>query len=336
MEAAILNKPPVFIVGAGRSGTTLLRLILNAHSALHCGPEDQLAIRHLFEWCRWDMSPEIFVRELFNYWTVAGRLVDLWEISEREDDILEAVRASDKDFSTWIQVTWKFLLKNCASEGHRCCMKTPHYVFHLNLLKRLFPDLKVIHLIRDGRDVIHSFLTGPLRWHINPPNYCYGAYYWKNCNRAGERFGINYPENYLRIRFEDLLTDARSVVLNVCRFIGESFEEQMLNYHQNNKELRLIPENEKSWHKKTGEPIDRTNIYKWKKCLSDHDIWTFQIVAGDVLRENGYELTSMPQCGRLQMQLMSRLVVFETRDLYRILYRRYYLLRRTLIARMSE
>ena len=77
----------LFVVGAARSGTTLLRLMLGAHPHVHGGPEDQLALLHLARWHRIDSSVRRLVHELWAFHTASGPLVTVWGLEGRREDL---------------------------------------------------------------------------------------------------------------------------------------------------------------------------------------------------------------------------------------------------------
>jgi hypothetical protein len=126
----------------------------------------------------------------------------------------EAVRAV---FETW-----------AAAEGKpRWGDKTPDYVIHIDLLARLFPDAQFVHVIRDGREVAASLAERP--W--GPRSAVIGAFAWRwkmarGC-RAGRRL---QPGRYIEVRLDDLVSDPRGCLRRVCDFLGEEFEEGMLDY----------------------------------------------------------------------------------------------------------
>jgi 2-polyprenyl-3-methyl-5-hydroxy-6-metoxy-1,4-benzoquinol methylase/tetratricopeptide (TPR) repeat protein len=129
----------IFIGGAGRSGTTLLRTMLDAHPRLHCGPELKLVP---------------VLSQLRAQWlaTMGGALRDAGVTPERLD-------AGVRSFL-------EALLTGLAPAGTRLAEKTPHNVMHIDLLSRLFPRARFIHLVRDGRAVVASLLRQDWRDHL--------------------------------------------------------------------------------------------------------------------------------------------------------------------------
>ena len=142
--------PPVLVLGVRRSGTTLLRVMLDRHSELAVPDESyfvpQLADRHLRH-----VDPDEFVDDLRRIDTLAEWDVPLEKVRARLTERMPIGTAIGTVYAVYAEERGK------ARWGD----KTPMYMQNLRLLERLFPDALFVHLIRDGRDAAMSFLSMP-------------------------------------------------------------------------------------------------------------------------------------------------------------------------------
>jgi len=170
---------PIFIVGCPRSGTTLLRDLLRSHPNLTLPPESQLIPR--FYRAYGDPSSD---REA---WLRARRILHNPRIASWGISTSEAEFAGCRSFSRVIRRLFEVW---AAKEGKpRWGDKTPHYVRHLPLILRLFPEAQVIHIIRDGRDAALSWI----RAGFEPRNLYVAARMWNDWVAKGRRDGALLP-----------------------------------------------------------------------------------------------------------------------------------------------
>jgi Sulfotransferase family len=156
-QALTRGGPPVFVVGCPRSGTTLLRLMLDAHPDLSIPPESHFIplvwrVRDRYE-TSGGFDGEKMARDVFR-----GIRFRDWSLPESE--VLDELgRVAPSDLAGSIACFF------CAYAGRngkeRWGDKTPGYSMELPLLASLFPDARFVHLIRDGRDVALSLMEVP-------------------------------------------------------------------------------------------------------------------------------------------------------------------------------
>ncbi len=168
--------------------------------------------------------------------------------------------------------------------------KTPMYMQHLRLLERLFPTAHFVHLVRDGRDAALSFLAMPAgvitRTWATPRSAADFACQWKTevqaARRLGERVGA---ERYLEVHYEALVADPERVLREICAFAGLRYEDEMLAY-AGNVDLSDKP------HQQSLARPPTAGLRDWRTQMTGEDVEAFEAVAGDLLRELGYELAS--------------------------------------------
>ena len=207
---------PIFVVGMYRSGTTLLRYILDAHSRLACPPESAF-LRHLDVMSSDDRSR-----------------CGLDSLGFDENHVL----ARTRPFAAY------FFESYAASRGKpRWVDKSPIYVDHLPFLRKLFPSAQMLIIFRHPLDQIDSaWQRGTIRkeelapYRLNPyddPRLVH-ARYWADKAQRIESFRARESNKSLMIRYEELCANAESVLRPVFSFLGEEWEDDVLRFYDFN------------------------------------------------------------------------------------------------------
>lgn len=269
-----------FIVGSGRSGSTLLRLLLMSHSRIHIPPET------------WFIIP--LVERLPLHKPLSGA-----QVQQAVEIITSDYRWPDMgiaaaDLKNWaaalgtpmlrdiIDLVYGDLLR-CSGKA-RLGDKTPPYIAIVPELASLYPDAKFIHLVRDGRDVALSFAE-----------LGYGGCYYD-----GDRFewiaamkkarswrSKEYAGRILEVRYEELVAQPQSVLREICSFLGETFEAQMI---ERPAQIDAVPDRERHIHAKLGQPISRDGVAVWRRKLSAMQCFCMESCLRRYLVEFGYEI----------------------------------------------
>ena len=168
--------------------------------------------------------------------------------------------------------------------------KMPFYALWLDVIWQLLPEARVVHVVRDGRDVYLSMQDRRARGARNFPRTVLGAaVLWESYVGAARSFGRDLGGGrYLEVSYEALLEDPGSGFREICGFVGEEFAPEMLDYYSGSLEKKLIPsDNVPRYLKKTFDP---GNIAKWKREMSAFDVALFEASAGSMLGLCGYPL----------------------------------------------
>jgi hypothetical protein len=278
-----MQNPFVFLLGCPRSGTTLLRRLVNAHPEIAIVPEIRwLADRYKYrEGLTEDgrLTPA-FLGRLRNF----GRFSPIpLEPRELADLVESRMSISYADFmSALFDVYGRKqgkVLVGQKNADHAVPMDIP-------TLHELWPQAKFIHLIRDGRDVCLSLLHWRIRekvgrlfstWVDDP--VATAAVWWEWQVRlaveCGDQIG---PSLYMEVRYEDLVSRSAEVCARLCEFMGVKFDEAMLRFHENPP--RQNPK--QPWLPPTPGRRD------WRSQMSSEDQARFEAVAGGLLDELGY------------------------------------------------
>ncbi len=254
----------VFIGGAGRSGTTLLRAMLHAHPRLQCGPEVKLVPELLRARERWG---EIYAPALRG----AGVDADLLDRSSRA-------------FLTT-------LLGGLTPAGARLVEKTPGNAAWFASLDRLFPSARFIHVLRDGRAVVASLLrqdwfdpaTGrPL---AITQDARVAAAYWRDAVLTAREQCACVLGAALEVRYEELVTTPEPTMRRVLEFLGEEWSGQVLE-HEQSRDL-VLPAHESS-STEVSSPVHPDSIGRWRDELSVDDVRAIEDEAGPLLEVLGF------------------------------------------------
>ena len=162
--------------------------------------------------------------------------------------------------------------------------KDPDNLKDMDVMWRLFPGCKFIHIIRDGRDVALS-LRG-LDW--GSRNLPRTARRWAQQVTQGRCVGnVLGADHCLEVRYENLVLDAGKELKRICHFLGEPYDDAMLEYHRDAE--RWIPTESLKYHRASVRAPDPVKVQVWRQQMDSADRVIFEREVGDVLDELGYE-----------------------------------------------
>jgi hypothetical protein len=266
---------PVIVLGVSRSGTTLLKEMLDSHSQLAI-PTESYFVPQL-----WDRHSRSFDAEAFL--EDVGRLARVQEWGVTPDDVRE--RLPEK--ATVVDGIRAIYRSYAGARGKpRYGDKTPSYMQSLDLLERVFPEAQYVHLVRDGRDAGLSFLEMHRKPRLNlarPRGIASFASQWKleveGARELGRRLG---PARYHELRYEDLVREPEAELRRVASFLDLDFESGMLAYHAGVDASALQD------HPLLASP-PTPDTRRWQEQLGRADAQIFEAIAGDTLSAYGYE-----------------------------------------------
>ena len=266
---------PLILLGVSRSGTTLLRVVLDRSPGLAI-PDESFFVPLLARRSGRTIDAERFLDDVSRIPTIRDWGLTSADISER---VRSGMRIGDA-------IAAVFEAYSDAAGKPRWGDKTPMYMRHLALLEELFPEAQYVHLIRDGRDAALSFLEMPegtfTRTWAHPRTPAQFACLWRkevgDARALGRRVG---PTRYLDVRYEELVADAESVVREICTFAAVAFEPAMLDY-TGSVDVSAKPHQQRLLTPPT------TGVRSWREDMSATNVAAFDLVAGDLLGELGY------------------------------------------------
>ncbi|MGD8394344.1 MAG: sulfotransferase [Candidatus Eiseniibacteriota bacterium] len=266
---------PIFIVGAQRSGTTLLRLILNAHSQIAIPEEARFLVPLL---TREHVDRPIRGTRLRNVLSYIAHNPQFARWNYDPAPFFERFAAVDAvRLATLVDALYGSF---CASEGKHIWGDKSLFFEQIDVLHALFPGARFIHVVRDGRDVFNS-------WRRIEPGRDRAAVValdWRHKLQRIERSFTALPEASRRvIRYEDLLEQPEATTRALCAFCGVPHEEGMLEFYRTSRTYIGEHHSELIF-----QPIDRRNVGKWQRRLTGREARIFTTLARRRLERHGY------------------------------------------------
>lgn len=291
---------PFFIVGAGRSGSTLMRRLLMERFRVVIPPEMPHLGRLLRafrrqRFARWDQAVSWYVAEFRRRSDVpvaredhTGEAFDynLWDTLDLDFDGLRAMLMDLPDESQSIagMVRATYL----ASAGHSPHAdqawgdKTPYTTFHYTRLLRVWPRARFIHLLRDGRDYVASYLDAQSR-HEGKLSVRDVALRWRDAVEICQRIAARAGERFRVVRYEDLVRQPEDVVGSVGRFLELAGRESVVQVTAED-----LGDARMSHHSRIEEPVTRRSVGRYADRLDPWQHRTTLRLLSPLLRVQGY------------------------------------------------
>lgn len=286
MVDQMLNDRPIFIVGAQRSGTTLLRYILSSHPRIYIPPESNFIPRYFGSHPKGILSRGQAIK------TVAGILDYRMFFKDWGTDRPDPEQLVDSlNTITPATILDAIYGQYAALHGsERWGDKSPIYSDYVDLLVEIYPKAQFIHIIRDGRDVALSMLNSYQSPRFFYVDLYYAAKEWKqrvnNARRSGQRLAKG---NYYELHYENLTANPIEEIEMICDYLEEELEPGMAEPHSTANSSH----HSKGIHSGTRKPLNTESVGKWKSRMPEQDQRLFQSVAGDLLIELGYEVPDL-------------------------------------------
>jgi hypothetical protein len=277
--------PYVFLVGCLRSGTTLLQRLVDAH------PE--IAVIHETQWLpRWYERRVGLTEEGVVTPKLLAKLVEHPRFARLEldpDRIAKLIEnGKPKHYARF--VTEVFDLHGEVKGKSLVGEKSPGYVRHVPTLHALWPRSKVVHLIRDGRDVALSVLDWKKKestagrfptWDEDPVTTT--ALWWEWHVRLGREAGAHLePGQYYELFYESLVDDPERECDELCRFLGVPYDDAMIRFYEGRMRPKPGRRAKAAWL-----PVTR-GLRTWEEEMRSDDLSRFEAATGDLLKELGY------------------------------------------------
>lgn len=257
---------PIVLGGCGRSGTTLLRMMLDSHRRICCGPESSLFRRRAID---------------------ADWLADRFGFPRAE---VAAIRDAARSRPAFIEGFAGLCMRKAGKA--RWAEKTPRNISRVGEIFRCFPEARFVHVLRDGRDVACSLRTHPRHKVVDGKLVPTGN--WRpiaGCARRwvrdieGSRRWWDDPR-FHTVRYEDLVLDPRPALERVMAFVGEEWDEAMLTHAAADSPFRdatRFAQNPEALGS-----LSTASLSRWQRDLDEKDRRIFKRIAGPLLVELGY------------------------------------------------
>jgi len=278
--------PAIFIVGVARSGTTLLRLMLDAHPELAIPPETHF-IPKVITAVDEDRDP---LEEMTEH--------RRWPDFGLDADALRERLGAHRSLNAGDALRDFYGLYAARHHKSRWGDKSTNYIRKMKPISRVLPEARFIHLIRDGRDVALSQVAV----HFGPTTIEGAAEKWRAEITKARRQGPRLP-HYLEIRYEELVADPEPVLRTVCEATDLPWDDAMLQYQDragdriaeivrdfDRAEGDTVAADVRAAHQaNVAMPLQSDRAARWRTEMAAADVAGFERVAGSVLDQLGYE-----------------------------------------------
>ena len=266
-----MNRLSLFIIGMPRSGTKLLRTILNNHSNIYIPDVETLFITRILKKYGGKNLSDKDAKEVKQI--IQDSLFYFYYFKDRSFDFPTSL--SNNETAVSLLDTFFENLSNTQNKKMKIIGdKSPNYIFDIDILSRYYPKAKFIHIIRDPRDIVVSMNNA---WN---KNVFRSAYRWA---LGIESFNKANKLNSIEIRYEDLLNNSKDVVKSICYFLNVPFEDKMMK-------ISKSVENYGSAKGMSG--ILQSNTKKYRDKLTEKQIKLIEGYTFKYLKKYGYSLDS--------------------------------------------
>jgi hypothetical protein len=285
-----MGYPSFFIIGPARSGTTLLRLMLNNHPDI-CVPFETHFIPDMHKFInkkcdiKKDKGLNLFCDKLIEHPWFRESILPAFNGENDVRDKIIGLR--DRTETNIFGILYETYMR---SKGKKIIGdKTPSYSWKLDMLRHIFPNAKFIYIVRDGRAVFLSWLK-PEVDSMKNKNEIILSELWNEWLNAMLEFENKNKNLILTIKYEDLVKDSKKTLETVCSFLGVTYSRDMLVFYKNVKNEMPSSHIGKAMHGKLYNPISRDFIDEWKLQLSKKQILIFEFINRRYLLKYKYAL----------------------------------------------
>lgn len=291
-------KPPVFILGCPRSGTSFLyHLLLSAGGFAEF--RTQMNVYDVLQPIYGDLGALRHKRKMMREW-LQSKAFEASGLSadEIEAEVLTTCRSAGDFLRT--------VMDGVARQQNvdRWADSTPTNVPHMLQIGKDFPDARFVHIIRDARDVALSLdkrgWSRPLPWDKNRALLAAGLY-WEWIVRMGRRHGAALGSRYMEVRYEDLVEKPRGTLERIGPFLQHDLDYDRIQRNRIGSLRRPLTSFERDLQEGHFSPVGR-----WKEKFPQHQLGRFESLVGDYLQELGYTLSGsvVRSSGRLAVRPM--------------------------------
>ncbi len=275
---------PILMIGMRRSGSNLLRVMLNEAPGIVAPHPPHILLR---------MMPLLpLYGDITENGNFAALVEDVCHLVEMNPVPWKGVTFDRTDIARRCRnrtlVAIFGAVYGCAAESsgaHDWVCKSLENIHYLSQIESYFQNPKYIYLYRDGRDVAVSMRKAI----IGEKHIYHIAREWVRIQRlALGHLARTPPEHFISVSYEELTGQSEATVRRLCAFLGVPYSERMLQFHNSDEAKRTAESSGGLWGN-VARPLMANNTRKFLREMSEDDIRIFESVAGDVLDMLGYE-----------------------------------------------
>lgn len=275
---------PVFVGACPRSGTTLLRTMLNNHPELAMPRESRFLLE---TWRRRANFGDLAVRNnrrKLARWIFTRKAARPGRVGVDRDEGIARLIAAPPTVGSLLGTCFQLYAEQYGKE--RWGDKRPMYIQHLDAIFAMFPDAQFVNVVRDPRGAVASMRK--LDWYGG--SVVPAAELWERSQRAADAWRKRLAsDQFLEIRYEELVTRPSETLKEISSFLELSADgiEDMLSYYEEND----VPEGS-VYHWRVHQPVTETSLRRWEEELSPEEVALVESVNGKRMRRYGYEPVS--------------------------------------------
>jgi len=288
---------PIFVIGAPRSGTTLLRLILTTHPDICIPPESLFFVALEPKYGNVsNLLPQIeeFLNDLYN-----EKFPKFCEWNVDRKFLLNNLKSyQELSYPLAVETVYQTYRQQFDSTASIWGDKNPCHIHHLEKIRRYFPASKVILIVRDFRACYSSVKKivakeREMKEVWSGPKTLEGMMYqWNQVVKLIGKYHQKWEQFYL-VYYEDLVREPSVQLTKICKWLGVDFQDSMLEFYQKNAELGLVLPSQVVLNPNTFKSIDIKRINAWQNELSLAEVETIELMNRKNLERLGYKCTSL-------------------------------------------
>lgn len=288
-----------FIIGIGRSGTTILNKILNSHPSIHSLPEANFLAFFLNQYKNVTHFSEKQVELIFEQiqvFALSHPLVGYeFDLQASKKKIIALTNAQELTYESLCKIIYsEFKVGgNDKSAAELLVDKNPSYTLFVEKIAEQLPKAKFIFLVRDYRA---NILSRKQSVYLKSPEVAFNAYRWKLFNSTAFDFAKNNNKKVLLLKYEDLVVNSQKEIERICEFLGVKSEDidtgSGQEYKVNLSDYNIDVKHEERFRKKYSDlnkPLNSARLNSWETQLSSEEIKICDALCSDFASQLGYQ-----------------------------------------------
>lgn len=275
---------PVFVGGCPRSGTTLLRTMLNSHPDLAIPHETRILIDGYRRRAEWGDLAIPGNRRRVARWVVERKESRHRRLTEDTDELVERMVGAAPTIGSVLSAGFRL---HAESHGKpRWGEKRPSVVLHLDAAFAMFPDAQYVNIVRDPRAAVASIREAGRRYGWGAHDVSGGTETWERSARAADRWRRRAgADRFVELRYEDLVDDPAATLGRIIAFLDldPTGLEAMLHYHE------TAGIHSRAAEQLASMPVTTQRLRAWELALAPGEVAFVERVLGGWMRRYGYE-----------------------------------------------
>ena len=256
LDNSNFDKKPIFIGGMYKSGTSLLRAMLGLHPDVFSGLET-----YWFDLI-WNNLESQKTRDRLNW---------IKDFYSTDDDVFRLIIESSNSSESFLD---QFMTYHATLHGKtRWLEKTPGNICYSERIFSHWPDAKIIHIIRDPRDIFSSLKIAK-KWDTIEDFFDRWAYIFHETKKIHNSYKYN-SSSYKEIRYEDLILKTKSTLTDICDYIEVDFKDSLSEFSGQSTDFEIVKKvtgKQSTTLSSLSKPIGNEKIGIWRNILNDRDL----------------------------------------------------------------